>query len=358
MPPRDREVPTARVDERDTMFARMERRSGTPAYEDYYDRRPERRSVDDRLRGRPGLCRPGGLHFDAVVAQETEAWFEKIGAIRPDPEIVTRWAARLCGAGDVTDTVRAMLLDLGAVTAGFAPVSEPFVYTHKGRFDEGYGRPVELAHPSAAVFLVEMDLEAMRRAPKAETIRESARQYYRAAEISLGAAAALEEAGFGATAHHDAHYDVILPPLAVRAGLGEVGRNNIMIADRFGSRVRIGAVTTDAPVRFDRPRSLGAAHFCEICVKCAENCPSHAIATGEREEIRGVSKWPTNVERCYGYWRQVGTDCGVCMACCPFSHDDNAFHRVVRFLVRRAPVLHRFLSWCDDVFYGGTWRPR
>ena len=46
-----------------------------------------------------------------------------------------------------------------------------------------------------------------------------------------------QAAGHDAKPHYDAHYDVILPPLAVHAGLGELGRNNILVADRFGSRV-------------------------------------------------------------------------------------------------------------------------
>jgi reductive dehalogenase len=348
----------ARVDERDTMFARMERRAGTPAYEDYYGRNPQSQAVDDRLRTMPGLCEPGGLHYDPATAAQTQAYFEAIGEIRPDPKVVGLWAERLRTAADPTPVIRTMFTELGAVAAGFTALHPSCVYTHKGRFDRHYGREVALDHPSACVFLVEMDLAAMRQAPKAATIRESAHQYHRAAEISLVAAAALEAAGFEAKAQYDARYDVILPPLAVHAGLGELGRNNILIADRFGSRVRIGAVTTNAPVRHDRPRVLGAARFCEVCLKCADNCPSHALSKGPRENVRGVAKWPTRVERCHAYWRRVGTDCGVCMASCPFSHADNAFHRAVRFLVRRLPLLHRLLKWCDDVFYGRTWKPR
>lgn len=357
MVPPDPTTPDARVDERDTMFARMTRRPGTPAYDDYYARRPEKRPVDDRLRAMPELCEPGGVFHEPALAAETQAWFERIGDIEPDPQVLRTWSGRLRGAADVTAVMRDMLLELGAVAAGFAPVREDFVYTHKGRFDEDYGRAVELAHPSAAVFLVEMELAAMRRAPRAEALRESARQYYRAAEISRVAAAVLESAGFGAKAHFDAHYDVILPPLAVLAGLGELGRNNLLIADRYGSRVRIGAVTTNAPLRHDRPRPLGAARFCELCLKCATNCPPRALSMAGREVVRGIPKWPTQVESCHGYWRRVGTDCGICMACCPFSHADNAFHRLVRLLVRRAPALHRFLRWCDDAVYGRRWKP-
>jgi reductive dehalogenase len=197
-----------------------------------------------------------------------------------------------------------------------------------------------------------MDHEAMRHAPRAPVIRESARQYFRAAHVSLVLEAAIRAAGHAAKAHYDAHYDVILPPLAVAAGLGEMGRHNILIADRYGSRVRIGAVTTDLPIAPGRPRSLGAERFCRICGRCADRCPSRALSRGGREVVRGVPKWPTNVERCMAYWRRVGTDCGICMAVCPFSHGNNAFHNFVRFLVRRLPWLDRPLRWMDDLFYG------
>jgi ferredoxin len=347
-----------RVDERDTMFARAARRPGTPAYEDYYGRlRPDLRRVDDRLRALPELCRPGGRHYEPRIAAETEGFFRRIGKIEPDLDLVDEWARRLRRSEDPTTTVRSMVRSFGAVAAGAAPVDPAFVYTVKGRFDRDYGQPVELAHRTAVVFLVEMDHDAMQRAPRAETIRESARQYWRAAKIAKAAATVLRAAGHEAKAHYDAHYDLILPPLAVRAGLGELGRNNILIADRFGSRVRIGAISTDLELRYPEPRSLGALAFCRICRKCAENCPSRALSTGRREVVRGVRKWPTNVERCYGYWRNVGTDCGICMAVCPFSHPDNAFHNLVRRLVRLHPAVARIALLLDDLVYGRRWRP-
>jgi reductive dehalogenase len=230
------------------------------------------------------------------------------------------------------------------------------VYSVKGRHDRDYGRPVELGHRTAIVFLVEMDFAAMQRAPMVEATVESARQYLRAAEIARTVAAVLEAVGRSAKPHYDACYDVILPPLAVSAGLGELGRNNILIADRYGSRVRIGAVTTDLELACDAPVSLGSDHFCALCRKCADNCPSGALSGGDKERIRGVSKWPTHVERCYGYWRVSGTDCGVCMAVCPFSHRNGWFHNLVRAAIRRFDWLHGFALWCDDLLYGRRWR--
>ncbi|MBW2526043.1 MAG: 4Fe-4S dicluster domain-containing protein [Deltaproteobacteria bacterium] len=343
------------VDERDTMFARMARRAGTAAYEEYYRRHPGRRKPDDRIRGKPKLSEPGGRHYDPRVSPEAQRWFDRIEPFEPEQAIVEELGARLVDADQRTAAVKAMIRDLGAVDVGCADVDRTFVYSHKGRFDRHYGQPVRLDHGSAAVFLVEMDFDAMGRAPRAEALRETARQYFEAARIAKTAAAALTAAGFGAKAHYDAHYDVVLPPLAVRAGLGELGRNNILIADRYGSRVRIGAVTTNLPLAADEPRALGALRFCELCHKCADNCPSNALDRGDRTEVRGVLRWTTHPERCYGYWRSVGTDCGVCMAVCPFSHRNHWFHNLVRWLVRRVPASHRLALWCDDLLYGRRW---
>jgi reductive dehalogenase len=293
-----------------------------------------------------------------VISAEAEAHFRAIPHLKVDAAVVDRWVSALESTGDQTATAKAMVQSLGAVAVGCAPVEPAFVYTHSGRHDADYGREVRLDHPHAIVFLVEMDFDAMQRAPRAETLRESARQYHRGAVISTTVAAVLKACGFEATSHHDARYDVILPPLAVRAGLGELGRNNILIADRFGSRVRIGAVTTTLELEPAAPVDLGADHFCMVCRKCAESCPSHALSLVEKEDVRGVAKWPTNVERCYGYWRTVGTDCGICMAVCPFSHRNTLFHSLVRRVVRRAPWTHRMAVWFDDLVYGRRWNPR
>lgn len=338
------------------MFARMARRPGTGPYRDYYERRPELRAGDDRLRGLPPLLGPGGRLFDPVLSPAAERLFDEIPELTPDEAVVAAWRPRLEGAADLGRLIRTMVGELGAVAVGVTPLDPVFVYTAKGRHDSDYGRSVELDHATAVVFLVEMDFDAMQRAPMAEVIVESARQYRRAAAIAMTAAAVLEACGHSARAHFDAAYDVILPPLAVCAGLGELGRNNILIADRYGSRVRIGAVTTDLRLDADSPVSLGADHFCGLCRKCSDTCPSGALSGGDKEFIRGVWKWPTHVERCYAYWRVTGTDCGVCMAVCPFSHRSTWLHTLVRAAVRRFEWLHPFLLWCDDLVYGRAWR--
>jgi reductive dehalogenase len=366
----NQEIPSGRVDERDTMFARMAREPGARHYEEYYSRNGHRRSIDDHLRSLPGLMQPGGRFYDETLCGEAARLFAAIDTLHVDAVLVDTWTRRLKnastgkratgskpGAGSPDPMTRAlveMARQLGAVAAGCAPVDPAFVYTCKGRFASDYGAEVPLDCPSAVVFLVEMDFDEMKMAPAAPAIRESAHQYLRAARIAKTMAAALSGGGWRARPQYDAHYDVMLPPLAVLAGLGELGRNNLLVADRYGARVRIGAVTTDCPLEHGRPISLGVRRFCETCRTCAACCPSKALETGPPAIVRGIEKWGTNVERCYAYWRTAGTDCGLCMALCPFSHRDTGFHNFVRGLVRRFPAIDPAARFFDDLIY----RPR
>jgi reductive dehalogenase len=339
------------------MFARMAQEPGSAAYADYYASHPELKRTDDHLRSLPALLEPGGRYYDVEIARQADDYFRGIEEIKVDELEVRRWQERLRASPDPAHTVKDRLRSCGAVAVGCTALDSAFVYTHKGRNAEDYGQEVRLDHPSVVVFLVEMDHETCQRAPTGPMIRESARQYYRAAQASMLLSAVLQAAGHEARPHYDAHYDLILPPLAVAAGLGELGRNNILVADRYGSRVRIGAVSTDLPLTYDRPISLGVQAFCEICRKCAEACPSGALSRGEREPVAGVAKWPTRVEACYAFWRAAGTDCGICLATCPFSHRNNGLHNLVRTMIRRFHWTHRPFVWLDDFIYGRQWKP-
>ena len=345
-----------KYDERDTMFSRMARKRGTPAYEDYYSCRKEYREKDDHLRQLPRLLEPGGKYYHPQITTEARRIFDAIEKISMDKQVIDSWASRFKKTDNHKRLIHNLCRSLGAIRVGFAELDQAFVYSHKGRFDEVYGRVIELNHPTVIVFLVEMDFYAMQQAPRAQVIRESAHQYYRAAKIALTVEALLQSLGYAAKAQYDAHYDLVLPPLAVAAGLGEVGRNNILISDGYGSRVRIGAISTDLIVEYDHPVSLGVDHFCQICKKCAETCPSRALDAEEKKMVNGELKWPTNVERCYAYWRGIGTDCGICMAVCPFSHKYNWFHNLVREIVYRFSWTHSLVLYLDNLIYRHKFR--
>lgn len=352
-----RSRPASSVDERDTMFARAERRPGTPEYVDYYNRRPEYRDSDDHVREKPPLGSPDSQYHDPDLAEEAEEYFAAIEELEPQQGTVEEWANRLETSAEPEPVLESLARDLGAVDVGFTELPSAYVYSHKGRFDDNYGESIDLAHDFAVVFLVEMDHGTMAEAPKPPVLRESAKQYYRAAHIAKTMAAVVRKQGFDAEPQFDAHYEVILPPLAVEAGLGELGRNNILVAEACGSRVRIGAVTTTMELESDEPVSLGVERFCRSCARCATQCPARALETGDKRDVRGTEKWPTDESRCYSFWRQAGTDCGICMANCPFSHPNTRLHNTTRRIVEHAPWISPVLLWLDDLVYERTRDP-
>jgi epoxyqueuosine reductase QueG len=121
----------------------------------------------------------------------------------------------------------------------------------------------------------------------------------------------------------------------------------------LGPRVRIAVVTTELPLVTDEPkRDPTVIDFCQRCSKCADACPSGAIPLGDRAMIDGVRRWRIDSEACYTLWCKLGTDCGRCMAVCPYSHPDNLLHNLVRRGVRHSPLLRRLAIRADDFFYG------
>jgi len=346
--------PEGRVDERDTMFARARLRPGSPEHQAYYEMRPENRAGDDETRALPGLLSERASLAEPALFAAAEASFAICEATRDEVDGPVADARRPLPAEEATATLKALALRAGAVTAGAAELQPHHVYTHVGRGSGAFGEPIHLGHTHALAFTVEMSHAAMRHAPLAPVVVESARQYVAAARISIELARTIRSWGYPARAHVDGNYRVIAPLVARDAGLGEIGRMGLVMTPRLGPRVRVGVVTTELPMRPDRPadnRSL--LHFCSICKKCAEVCPAGAIPSGERLPEGGSAlRWVVDPDSCFRLWNRLGTDCGRCMAACPYSHPDSAAHNVVRWAAARSGAARHALLKLDDLFYG------
>lgn len=66
---------------------------------------------------------------------------------------------------------------------------------------------------------------------------------------------------------------------AVAAGLGWIGRNNLLVTKRFGSRVRLATVLTDMLLPADEP----CRENCGSCRACVNLCPAGAIKDSPSE---------------------------------------------------------------------------
>ena len=353
------DMPNKRFDERDIMFARARLVPDSPEYEAYYAMRPENQAADDKTRTLPGLLSPDASKAAPLTFASAEASFSLTEALREEVDGPVAPARSEYTADQMTSYIKGLARYYGAYTVGIADLQPYHVYSHIGRGSGRYGAPITLEHRYAIVFTVEMDHAMMGPAPKAPVVMESARQYVEAARVALQLGYLIRSLGYPARAHIDGNYRVIAPLVARDAGLGEIGRMGLLMTPELGPRVRLGVVTTDLPL-FPNQRSddLSVIDFCRLCRKCAENCPSRSIPYGDREEIDGALRWRIDPDTCFRYWNVIGTDCGRCMAVCPYSHPHNPPHNLVRWAIRRSGLARRAALWLDDVFYKDKPPPR
>ncbi|HOX04762.1 MAG TPA: hypothetical protein PK280_00050 [Planctomycetota bacterium] len=72
---------------------------------------------------------------------------------------------------------------------------------------------------------------------------------------------------------------------ALACGLGEIGWSKVFIHPKFGPRVRLGTILTDAELEPDPIPEQG--RLCNRCMRCARDCPGGAIPRpGERPPVR------------------------------------------------------------------------
>jgi len=116
-------------------------------------------------------------------------------------------------------------------------------------------------------------------------------------------------------------------PLSIDAGLGELGRNGLLITPQHGPRVRLCKIFTDLPLEPDKPIEFGVKQFCKKCKLCAKHCEAGAISMDGEPSFRvacrsnnpGAKKWYVNAEACYQFWRENGADCSTCISVCPYN---------------------------------------
>lgn len=98
--------------------------------------------------------------------------------------------------------------------------------------------------------------------------------------------------------------------VAVLAGLGWLGRNNLLITPQFGARQRLVTILTDMPLKVDQPLPWG----CGECRACLASCPAKAI----KEEVRdfdhlGCFQMIKELVKKAGISQNI---CGLCVKAC------------------------------------------
>ncbi|MHC4777165.1 MAG: reductive dehalogenase [Planctomycetota bacterium] len=256
---------------------------------------------------------------------------------------------------EMSAVVKRVAQIFGSPVAGVAEVDPRWVYSHK--ID---GEPLELPEgvKYAIVMLVEMDEFGIEGSPNLTSAVATGSGYSQMAYATACMSEFIRNLGYRAIA--SGNDTAVSVPLAVDAGLGEFGRNGLLINPQFGQRVRICKVFTDLPLAADGPVHFGAKRFCLTCMKCADFCPSQSIPK-DREPTwdapyespsnnPGVKKWYVNADTCYEFWTKNTAECSNCIRVCPYTKSLGWHHALIRFFIHRAPFLNRLWLLGDTLF--------
>ncbi|MFH1782081.1 MAG: hypothetical protein ABH848_00490 [Candidatus Omnitrophota bacterium] len=94
------------------------------------------------------------------------------------------------------------------------------------------------------------------------------------------------------------------------AGLGFIGRNNLLVNPELGSRFRLVTILTDAPLETDKALGID----CETCKDCIKTCPANAIKENKKDFDHIACYEKLKEFRDKGYVGQF--ICGICVKAC------------------------------------------
>ena len=344
-----------------------------PAVQDFAMGWYEQRAVGDR----PGYSlkdwalRNAAWHVDRAVAKGNQTGDFGLYKWEVDPNefaVITRLVPgqkyAVTDPAEMSRDVKRAAKFLGADLTGICRLDRRWVYSHaySHPWDGGTEHwPIEIPeeYEYAIVMAIEMNYLGMKTSPATTHLAAGGDGYSKMAFVAGRLAHFIRILGYEAIP--SGNDTALCIPMAVDAGLGQLGRSGNLITERFGPRVRLCKVLTDLPLVPDKPIDFGVTEFCNTCRRCAENCPGRAISFDEPTDQphnisnnSGILKWPVNADKCFRFWVQnEGSACSNCVRVCPFNKPPGWLHDSARFLVRNAPWLDSLLLRLDKLLgYG------
>jgi len=242
---------------------------------------------------------------------------------------------------------------LGADIMGICRLPKYAVYSY-----DPDGNPLNLDYPFAIVIV---------RAKELQTVKVS--QGYDWVSLPLGWQAYMPVAfiahtmsnyirrlGYQASPQHAGRaegrrYQVLIPPLLLWAGIGEVSRVGIILNPFLGLGFKAAAILTNMPLEPDKPIDFGLQNFCQHCKICASECPGKAIPTGDKIMHNGYETWKLDVQRCasFNFLNKKGNFCNTCVKVCPWTRPTTWPHNLVRWAVEHSRVAERVAIRTDNI---------
>lgn len=218
--------------------------------------------------------------------------------------------------------LKELLLSEGASLVGVADISGLYAST------ENIGHPVGIAIAAAVPRDVILGISGGPTMDYYNAYHSINARLNRLAELCAGF---IESKGYSAVAQTTDKvrefgvYTTAMPhkTVAVRGGLGWIGKCALLVTKQFGSAVRLTSVLTNAPLECDEPVERS---FCGECSECAKNCPGGAVSgklwtpgIGREELFSPLLCRKKARELAAGAINKEITLCGKCIECCPYT---------------------------------------
>lgn len=289
----------------------------------------------------------------------------------PDKLGVPKWTGT---PEDASAMVTAALRHLGAGTVGFLELdsrtTEKLVYAQDpdkkqvvfAEVDQPSENDKQRVIPKKSrwviVWTIPMSQETMKTAPTVVCQATTQLTYSENRNVQHRLQYFLGTLGYMGLGEYTTNALAIAPALGTLAGLGEMSRLNRMVSPEWGPITRVFKMITDLPLAPTKPINAGIMEFCKVCKRCAQFCPCKTLSMADEPtwEVRGGWNNPghkayfEDSPSCRSYWRQVGTNCGICFAACPFASKNMAFYDAFRnALTATAPMFDTALRIVADM---------
>lgn len=191
--------------------------------------------------------------------------------------------------------------------------------------------------------------------------------YYQASNAAYHAAKKLEGRLCEAGCFAKANVSYPAKAAAVRAGMGWIGKNDLLCTEQYGTRVVIILMLTDLESDESRSDKSAAHGGCLNCGLCAKVCPSGAL------DERGMS----HPQRCMRNYMMEGVvvpehlrermgmrliGCDLCQRVCPMQPElterENGYYELSRFMTEEQSEFSEAVSGLAEEIGRNTARPQ
>ena len=311
-----------RIDMRNTAYGLAARGEYGPAVQ---------RGVQNSLPGKYPLSAAQKDVIDHIALMETNPVAAEKAPVPHDPGILTQHIKSV-----------GYFLKADIMAACHVPTSAYYSHDKKGN-------PIDTRFENAILIVMRKELRAVRASTGHDWMGDpiSFQAYQHLGMVTETIANYIRRLGWAASAQYGPsfvnRYTVLLPPLLLAAGIGEVSRAGIILNPFLGLAFKTAVILTDMPIVPDKPIDFGLQKFCQKCKICSEACPSKAIPAGDKVMYNGYETWKLDTRKCasFNFTNKKGTMCNTCVKSCPWSNPSTWPHNLMRSVVMELPFSQR-----------------